>query len=272
MTDLQSVHSTPPRRIVCLTEEPTEILYLLGQGERIVGISAFTVRPAGVKERHPVVSGFTGGNVERIVGLKPDLVVGFSDIQARLAAQLIERHLNVLIFNQRSLREILDVVLILGRVVGCEQEARELVRGYEARLEGVRARGARRARRPRVYFEEWPDPRISAIQWVSELIEVAGGHNIFGDRATGRGAKERFVTDAEVLERKPEVILASWCGKPVEIASFSARPGWGALPAVTGRHIVEIDSAQILQPGPACFTDGLDRIVEALDLVAPSQG
>ncbi len=272
MPDLSTARSTPPRRIVCLTEEPTEILYLLGQGERIVGISAFTVRPAGVKERHPIVSGFTGGNVERIVALEPDLVVGFSDIQARLAAQLIERHLNVLIFNQRSLREILDVVLILGRVVGCEGTAQELVRGYEARLQSVQARGARRTRRPRVYFEEWPDPRISAIQWVSELIAVAGGENIFEDRATGRGAKERFVTDAEVLAREPDLILASWCGKPVDVESFPARPGWGALPAVKGRHIVEIDSAQILQPGPACLTDGLDRIVEALDRVAPGGG
>lgn len=264
--------SDPPRRIVCLTEEPTEILYALGEERRIVGISAFTVRPPGVRERHPVVSGFTGGNLERIVALAPDLVVGFSDIQARLASQLIERHLDVLIFNQRSLAQILDVVRLLGRLVGRAERAAGLVADYERRLEAARERGRRRPHRPRVYFEEWPDPRISAILWVSELIEVAGGENVFADRAGGRGARDRFVSDAEVIEREPELILASWCGKPVDPASIAARPGWDRVPAVRAGRIVELDPAEILQPGPACLTAGLARIEAALDAVAPPAG
>lgn len=255
----------PPRRIVCLTEEPTEILYLLGEGERVVGLSAWTVRPPQARERAPVVSGFVGGNVEKIVGLAPDLVIGFSDIQADLAAKLIRAGLAVWITNQRTLAEILDVILLLGRLVGCEERAQTLVAGYRARLAAVAAEqaawaGARGAR-PRVYFEEWPDPTISAIRWVSELIAVAGGEDVFAERSTGRLARERFVTWEEVRARAPEVIVASWCGKPVDRASFGARPGWDALPAVQGGRVHEVASERILQPGPAALTDGLDDLV-----------
>lgn len=249
--------SDPPRRIVCLTEEPTEILYALGEGERIVGISAWTVRPAGARERHPIVSGFTGGNVEKIVALQPDLVVGFSDIQAELARKLISANLQVLVFNQRSIAEILDVVLVLGRIVGREKRAKALIQDYEGGLAAARARAARRGHRPRVYFEEWPDPMICGIRWVSELIALAGGEDVFADRAHGRLAKERFVRPEEVVARAPDVIVASWCGKPVEPDAIRTRPGWAAVPAVARGAVHEIESTLILQPGPACLTDGL---------------
>jgi len=256
--------ATFPSRIVCLTEEPTEILHLLGEAPRIVGISAWTCRPAGAREQAPIVSGFTGGNVKRIVELKPDLVIGFSDIQADLAAQLIRANLQVLITNQRSVAEILEVILLLGRIVSREGRAQELVEGYRARLEAVRAQGAALEKRPRVYFEEWPDPMISAIRWVSELIEVAGGQDIFSERSHGKLAKERFVSADEVLARTPDVIVASWCGKPVDKGSFAARAGWEQLPALREGRIHEIESALILQPGPAALTDGLDTLARLI--------
>jgi iron complex transport system substrate-binding protein len=249
-----------PRRIVCLTEEPTEILYALGESDRVVGISAWTVRPPAARERHPVVSGFTGGNVEKICALEPDLVIGFSDIQAELASKLIARNLQVLIFNQRSIAEILDVVLMIGRLVGCEERARTLIADYEGGLAAARKRSARRERCPRVYFEEWPDPMICGIGWVSELIAIAGGEDVFADRARGKLAKERFVTAAEVAERRPDVVLASWCGKPVDSDAIRTRPGWEDVPAVRSGRIHEIESVLILQPGPACLTDGLAAI------------
>jgi iron complex transport system substrate-binding protein len=247
----------PLERIVCLTEEPTEILYALGEGRRVVGISAWTVRPPEARRDKPVVSGFTGGNVGRIAALRPDLVIGFSDIQARLAAQLIEAGLQVLVFNQRTIEEILGVVLALGRLVGAEARALTLVAGYRAGIEAARAWAASRSRRPRVYFEEWPDPMITGIRWVSELIEVAGGEDLFAERSHGRMARERFVSSEEVVERAPEVILASWCGKPFEPDRVRARPGWEAVPAVRRGALHGVDSALILQPGPACLTDGL---------------
>lgn len=250
----------PPRRIVCLTEEPTEILYALGEGERVVGVSAWTVRPPEARENAPIVSGFTGGNVEKIAALAPDLVIGFSDIQAELASKLIARNMQVLIFNQRSLAEILDVVLMLGRLVGREEKARALIAGYEQRLVEVAARATKRGARPRVYFEEWPDPMISGIRWVSELIGIAGGEDIFEDRATGKLAKERFVSSAEVVARKPEIVIASWCGKPVDKDQIRAREDWGAVPAIAADAVYEVESTLILQPGPACLTDGLDAL------------
>lgn len=254
----------PPRRIVCLTEEPTEILYALGEGERVVGISAWTQRPPEARAEKPIVSAFTGGNVKRIVALEPDLVIGFSDIQAQLASELIAANLQVLIFNQRTLAEILDVILLIGRLVDRAETARDLVAGYRRRLEAVRRRSAQRARRPRVYFEEWMDPMISAIRWVSELIEIAGGEDVFADRSHGKLAKERFVTPDEVLAARPDVIVGSWCGKPVDKEAICARPGWAALPAVRDGAIHEIPSELILQPGPACLSDGLDALVGIL--------
>ena len=254
----------PPRRIVCLTEEPTEILYLLGEGERVVGISAWTVRPPEARADKPIVSAFLDGNVKRIGELEPDLVIGFSDIQAKLASELIAAGLQVLIFNQRSIAEILDVILMIGRLVGQEARARKLITGYEDRIAAARARAAALAHRPRVYFEEWMDPLISAIGWVSELVEIAGGENIFADRAAGSLAKQRFVTAEEVIERRPEVILASWCGKAVDREAILGRPGWDTLPAITAGAVHEIPSEIILQPRPASLTDGLDALEHIL--------
>ena len=253
-----------PRRIVCLTEEPTEILYALGEGDRVVGISAWTKRPPEARRDKPVVAGFVGANVKRIVELRPDLVIGFSDVQARLAAELIAANLTVLVFNQRTLAEILDVVLTLGRIVDAKERAEALVQGYARRLDEVRRRNAARASKPRVYFEEWPDPMIAGSTWVSELIEVAGGVDVFADRSGGRAAKERYVRPEEVIARAPDVIVASWCGKPFEPETVVRRPGWDAVPAVRAGALHEIDSCLILQPGPAALTDGLDALERAL--------
>jgi iron complex transport system substrate-binding protein len=252
----------PPERIVCLTEEPTEILYGLGEDHRIVGISAYTERPAGARDRHPVVSAFTGGSVDKISALEPDLCIGFSDIQGSLAKELAEAGLSVLIFNQRSLAGILDVILRVGLLVGAGERARAWVEELRARVEAVAARPRRR--RPRVYFEEWDDPQICGIRWVSELIEVCGGDDVFADRArSGDMAQARTVTAEDVVAAAPEVVLACWCGKPFDRVAFEGRPGFGGLPAVRDERVHEIDPAIILQPGPAALTDGLDRL-EAL--------
>lgn len=245
-----------PERIVCLTEEPTEILYALGEQDRIVGISAYTVRPPQAREK-PVVSAFIGGSVDKIRALQPDLCIGFSDIQGKLARELIEAGLQVLVFNQRSLREICEVVLVLGRLVDAGDRARELVDGYVAGLEAARGRARERGTKTRVYFEEWDDPQICGIGWVSELIEVVGGIDVFADRARSPMARERTIDPALVVEAAPEVVAASWCGKPFDRAAFEARPGYDTLPAVRDGRVHEIDAAIVLQPGPACLTDGL---------------
>jgi iron complex transport system substrate-binding protein len=249
-----------PERIVCLTEEPTETLYLLGEGRRVVGISAYTVRPDEARRDKPVVSAFIGGSIAKIKALEPDLVIGFSDIQADLAQQLVAANLQVLIFNQRTLQEILDTILVLGRIVGVEDRARALVDGYVARLAAAESRAGKRARKPRVYFEEWDDPMITAIGWVSELIGLAGGQDVFADRSSGKLASERFVTAREVGERAPEIYVASWCGKPFDRDAALAREGFAGLPAVRAGQVHELDPAIILQPGPACLTDGLDAL------------
>ena len=254
-----------PQRIVCLTEEPTEILYALGEHERIVGISAYTERPPEARRDKPVVSAFVDGSLRKIQALEPDLVIGFSDIQADLARKLIANNLNVLIFNQRSIQEILDVVVDVGRLVGRADAAADLVGSYITGLEAAQDRAAARGHRPRVYFEEWDDPMISAIQWVSELIGIAGGDDIFAERSTGKLAKERFVQPQEVLDAAPEVMLASWCGKRFDRDAVLSRPGWSAIPAIENGRIHELSSAEILQPGPACLTAGLQAIERALD-------
>lgn len=256
--------SRGPTRIVCLTEEPTEILYALGEQARIVGISAYTERPAEARRDKPVVSAFIGGSVKKIRALRPDLVIGFSDIQAELAKTLILENLPVLIFNQRSIQEILDVVIDLGRLVNQSARAEALVAGYIERLERHAERAARAGLRPRVYFEEWDEPMISAIEWVSELVEIAGGRNVFADRARQKLARGRFVTADEVVREDPEVVLASWCGKPFDRSSFEARPGFSSLSAVREGRVFEVPSSIILQPGPACLTDGLDFLAALL--------
>jgi iron complex transport system substrate-binding protein len=252
-----------PQRIICLTEEPTEILYLLGEEHRIVGITVYTVRPPEAKGRFPVVSAFVDGSVKRICELKPDLIIGFSDIQADLAAKLIRANQQVLIFNQRSIDEIFEVILTIGRIVSAEEKAEELVDGYRLLISEARKKTNSFKSRPRVYFEEWDLPTFSAIRWVSELIEIAGGIDIFSEKSYGKLAKEREIQWSDVIEKNPEIILASWCGKPVDIESIRKRPGWDSIDAVKDDRIYELDPSIILQPGPASLTDGL-KVIQSL--------
>jgi iron complex transport system substrate-binding protein len=250
-----------PERIVCLTEETTETLYLLGAQHRIAGISGYTVRPPQARREKPRVSAFTSANIERILALRPDLVIGFSDIQADIARDLIKRGLNVLIFNQRSVTEILGVICTLGALVGEAGRAQALAAELEKGLAGIRAQAGRLARRPRVYFEEWDEPMISGIRWVSELIGIAGGDDIFPELALSQDARGRIVADpGEVPRRAPDIILGSWCGKKFRPERVRARPGWSTVPAVRDGQLFEIKSAEILQPGPAALTDGVRRI------------
>lgn len=251
------------RRIVCLTEEPTEILCHLGEEARIVGISGFTIRPKGISRRKPKISAFTSARFDAIVALEPDLVIGFSDLQADLAAELIRRGVQVAIFNQRSVSEILDTLVRIGALVGRADEACRWAAELEARIESIRRRP--RVHRPSVYFEEWPEPMISGIRWAEELVQIAGGEPIFPELLDKGLAKDRIVDPDEVRRRAPELILASWCGKKVDVPSILRRPGWDSIPAVRERRIVEIRSSEILQPGPAALTDGLDRILAAIE-------
>jgi iron complex transport system substrate-binding protein len=254
-----------PERIVCLTEETTETLYLLGEERRIVGISGYTVRPARARREKPRVSAFLSARIDRILELKPDLVLGFSDLQADIARDLAKAGLNILIFNQRSVDEILSMILTLSSMVGAAYKGQELVKTLEAGLQEIRAAGRRFPRRPKVYFEEWDEPMISGIRWVSELVEIAGGEDIFPELCRSQAASGRVVSDhALVIERKPDVMLASWCGKKFRPERVAARPGWHAVPAVRDQQLFEIKSAEILQPGPAALTDGVRRIHEIL--------
>ncbi len=256
-----------PRRIVCMTEESTETLYLLGEQQRIVGISGFTVRPPQARREKPRVSAFTSANIERILALRPDLVLGFSDLQSDIARELISRGVEVWISNQRSLEDILGYVLRLGAMVGASARARRLVAQWRREMAQVARRAAAWPRRPRVYFEEWDQPMICGIRWVSELVTLAGGVDVFADLATGSLGAQRIVADAqEVVRRDPELIIGSWCGKKFQPARVAARAGWSAIAAVRDAQLHEIKSAHILQPGPAALTDGLQAlagIVEA---------
>lgn len=254
-----------PQRIVCLTEETTETLYLLGEEHRIVGISGFTVRPARARKEKPRVSAFTSAKIDRILALRPDLVLGFSDLQADIAAQLARAGLDVHLFNQRSIAEILRMVRVLGGMVGCEARTAELIAQLEAGVETARARAAALPRHPRVYFEEWDEPLISGIRWVSELIGVAGGEDCFPELAVQPLGRQRIIADAsEVPRRAPDVILGSWCGKKFRPEEVAARPGWSDVPAVRSGFVREIKSAIILQPGPAALTDGLQAIQQVI--------
>jgi iron complex transport system substrate-binding protein len=255
-----------PERIVCLTEETTETLYLLGEERRIVGISGYTVRPARARREKPRVSSFLAAKQEKILELKPDLVLGFSDLQADIARDLAKAGLNVVLFNQRSIDEILSMILMLASMVGSVEKGRDLVASLEDNL--ARARAQVPARKPRVYFEEWDEPMISGIRWVSELIGIAGGEDIFADRSHSQGATGRIVESSTVIERRPEVIIGSWCGKKFRPERVAARPGWQAIPAVRDQRLYEVKSAEILQPGPAALTDGLARLREIISAAA----
>jgi iron complex transport system substrate-binding protein len=250
-----------PERIVCLTEETTETLYLLGEERRIVGISGYTVRPPRARREKPRVSAFLSAKTDKILALAPDLVIGFSDLQADIARDLAKAGLNVLIFNQRSVDEILSMILTLASLVGASAKGERLVAGLEAGLAGIRTAAARFERRPRVYFEEWDEPMISGIGWVSELVGIAGGEDVFPERARSHAAAGRIVTDPqEVVRARPDVILGSWCGKKFRPERVAARPDWQDVPAVRDGELHEIKSADILQPGPAALTDGVRRM------------
>ena len=250
--------TTGPRRIVCLTEETTETLYLLGEQDRIVGISGFTVRPPQARREKPRVSAFTSAKIDRIVALKPDLVLGFSDMQADIAAALVRCGIEIHVFNQRSIAQILDFIRMLGGMIGTSDKAIALASTLERNVDAVRAEAARLPFRPKVYFEEWDDPMISAIRWVSELIGVAGGEDCFPELAANAGGAQRIVTDPhEVVRRAPDLILGSWCGKKFRPEKVAARAGWSNIPAVVAGRLHEVKSAEILQPGPAALTDGL---------------
>jgi len=250
-----------PSRIVCLTEETTETLYLLGEERRIVGISGYTVRPPRARREKPRVSAFLSARIDKILELKPDLVLGFSDLQADIAAELIRAGIEVHVFNHRSVAEILRMIATLGGMVGCAGRAESLVAELESGLEHIRRSAARLARRPRVYFEEWDEPQISGIRWVSELIGIAGGDDCFPELAREPLGKHRIIADPlEVVRRAPDLIFGSWCGKKFRPEHVAARPGWAEVPAVRDGHLYEIKSSIILQPGPAALTDGVREI------------
>lgn len=247
-----------PRRIVCLTEEPTEVLYALGEQDRIVGISGFTVRPPKARKEKPKVSAFTSARIDEILKLKPDFVVGFSDIQADIAAELVRQGVEVWISNHRSVEGIVDYVRRLGALVGAAAAANAYADGLQRGVDAVAAEAAALPRRPRVYFEEWDEPRISGIQWVAELVRIAGGDDIFPELAAQSLAKYRILAnDDEIIARAPDIVFGSWCGKKFQPGKVAARPGWDAVPAVRTGDLHEIKSPIILQPGPAALTDGL---------------
>jgi iron complex transport system substrate-binding protein len=250
-----------PRRIVCLTEETTEWLYLLGEQDRIVGISGYTVRPRRARDEKPRISSFLDGKIDRIVALEPDLVIGFSDMQAALADKLIRAGLNVLVTNQRSIDEIFGTLRLVAGLVGAHEAANAWIDACCRHHDEVRAIAAAWPRRPRVYFEEWDEPRISAIQWVSQLIAIAGGDDVFPELASRRMGRERVIADPlEPARRMPDLIVGSWCGKKFRPEQVAARPGWQGVPALREGRLHEIKSCDILQPGPAALMDGLDQL------------
>ncbi len=250
-----------PQRIVCLTEETVETLYLLGEQDRIVGISGFTVRPPEARKEKPKVSAFQSAKIDKILALQPDLVLGFSDIQADIARDLIKAGVAVYVFNQRSVEEILGVIAQLGALVGATDRASALVARLENNINQASQTAGNLSRRPRVYFEEWDDPLFCGIHWVSELITIAGGTDCFADIAREALGKNRILADGQaVIDAAPDIIIGSWCGKKFRPEKVAARPGWETIPAVRNNMLFEIKSALILQPGPAALSDGLAEL------------
>jgi len=257
-------YKTQPQRIVCLTEESVETLYLLGQEKMIVGVSAYVKRPKQA-QKLPKVSAFIKSNIKKISKINPDLVLGFSDIQKDIARDLIEAGLNVYIANQRSLAEILEYVIWLGSTVGERRKAMALARQFDRKLEQVRQKTARWKRKPRVYFEEWDEPMIAGIQWVSQLIEACGGIDVNARLSSGKLARDRFVTSEAMIKKNPDIVIGCWCGKKVNIASIRKRPGWASVNAIRQNNIVEVEPEIFLQPGPAPFLDGIDILLELFE-------
>ena len=249
-----------PQRIICMTEETVETLYLLGEQDRIVGISGFTVRPPEARKEKPKVSAFTSAKIPKILELKPDLVLGFSDLQADIAAELIKHGIEVYVFNHRTVDGILRTIRTLGRLVDAADKADALVASYEAKIQEMRTTTSKWRLKPTVYFEEWWDPIISGIGWVSELIEIAGGIDCYAENAKHQGGKDRIIADPlEVAKKNPDIIIGSWCGKKFHPNKVADRDGWADVNAVVDKQVYEIKSAYILQPGPAALTDGLDQ-------------
>jgi iron complex transport system substrate-binding protein len=248
-----------PSRIVCLTEETTETLYLLGEGERVVGVSGYTARPPEARAK-PRVSAFINARFDKIVALEPDLIFAFSDLQADIVAELVRRGYPVFTFNHRTIAGILQMIRVVAGVVGCEARGNALVASLEADLEAIRASAARFPRRPRLFFEEWDAPLISGIAWVDELVEVAGAASCFPELRTASLAKDRIVSPVEAAARDPEIIVASWCGKAVRKRTIYEREGWGSVSAIVRRHVYEVKSTYILQPGPAALTEGVRQL------------
>jgi len=253
-----------PRRIVCLTEETTETLYLLGEQDRIVGISGFTVRPPEARRDKPKVSAFTSAKIEKILALKPDLVLGFSNLQADIARDLIREGVNVLVFNQRSVDEIFEMMRALGRIVNAAERAEALLSSIKSGLDAVVESAAALPFRPVVFFEEWMDPLISGIRWVEELVEIAGGRPAFPTLRFEHDARNRIVSHEQVIQANPDVIIGSWCGRKVSFDQIRGRPGWGQIHAVASGNLYEVKSSLILQPGPAALTGGVRAIHEIL--------
>ena len=250
-----------PQRIICMTEETTEWLYLLGQEHRIVGISGYTVRPARARQEKPRISAFTSAKIDQILALQPDCVLGFSDLQADIASTLIRQGVQVTIFNQRSVAEILSMLYQVGAMVGQAQQAMERIAAMQAQMQAVALAAAALPRRPRVYFEEWDEPPISAIRWVSELMGIAGGDDCFPELAQQSLGKNRIIADSsEIVRRDPDIIIGSWCGKKFRPEKVTARDGWQNVKAVQHQQLFEIKSPDILQPGPASLTDGLAHL------------
>jgi iron complex transport system substrate-binding protein len=252
-----------PSRIVCLTEETTETLYLLGEGDRVVGISGYTVRPPEARQK-PKVSSFLHARYEKIEALKPDLILAFSDLQADITNDLVKRGYPVFTFNQRSVAEILQMIRVLAGIVGVPEKGAALAARFERELDAIRERAAAPPRRPKVFFEEWYDPLISGIRWTEELVSIAGGDPIFPELAHAGLAKDRIVTSEQVIARAPDVIIGSWCGKPVRKERIAARPGWQDVPAVRNGQIYEVKSTYILQPGPAALTEGVTQLADII--------
>ena len=249
-----------PQRIACLTTETVEVLYLLGEQDRIAGISGFTTRPAIARQEKPKISAFTSANIEKILALNPDLVLCFSNLQAEIAASLIKAGCQVHVFNQRSLEETLQMILTVGDLVGAGEKAQQLVLTYQSQLDAARPQSAHWSRKPKVYFEEWDEPMMCSIRWAAELIDVAGGQDCFPHLSQFHSARDRQVTAAQVLAAQPDIIIGSWCGKKFQPEKVTAREGWQAIPAVRDGHVYEIKSVDILQPGPALFSEGLPQL------------
>jgi iron complex transport system substrate-binding protein len=261
-----------PSRIVCLTEETVETLYLLGEDDRIAGVSGYAVRPARVRKEKPRVSAFISADVPKILALQPDLVLTFSDLQAEIVMQLVRVGVEVHAFNQRDLAGIFAMIRTLGALVDAKEKAESLAASLRARLDAARADAARLAVKPRIYFEEWDEPMISGIRWVSELIEIAGGIDVFDELSRKKSAPERIVTSEAVIAAAPDIVIGSWCGKKFVPAKVAARPGFDAIPAVRNGWLRENKSPLILQPGPAALTDGLDAMAAIVREWSEAQG